>query len=522
MITRIQPGLSLLLAGTATATQPCGPSSAPTSGWARQVPGNGFDRRHHPFAALNRKWVHLGYLFVDLILIGLSCSLAFFVRFVELPLREVLRTHRLGLGPDFPLKPYAGFLLVYAILIVLLCQNQELYRTLRGRTAAQESWAVFKSVFIATCLLSAFIFCSNVKVVSREVIAIAFLVTVGALISWRAWKRGFVTRRVEQGIGARNALIIGAGKVGRALAEYLDTNKQLGYRFVGFLDIGLSSDEWVLGDIHDLPRVARIRFVDDIFVTIPSERELVKGIASEARRQHLNVMVVPDMYDGLLSPAPIQHFGEFPVMELHWEAIPTVGLFIKRIIDLFVSAFALISLLPFLAIVAIAVKVTSVGPAIYTSKRIGRKGRVFDCYKFRTMVSNAEELRPSLEHLNERSNGLLFKIGTDPRITALGRLLRAYSIDELPQLWNVLKGEMSLVGPRPPLPTEVNQYALEHLRRLDMKPGLTGFWQITSREDPSFESYMALDLEYIQNWSFWMDAKILFKTIPVVVRGKGQ
>lgn len=504
-----------------TGVAPNSANSLPDNGWARQVPGNGSERRGSLFTAINRKWVHFGYVVIDVLLIASSCLLAFFWRFVNLPTWKALHTAHLWLPDEFPLRPYAGFLLVYAALIILLCQNQDLYRTLRGRSGAEESRAVIRSVVLATFLLSAVIFCSNVKVVSREVVGMAALLNTVTLVLWRAWKRQFVTRRVAQGIGARNALIVGAGRVGRGLADYLELNKQLGYRFVGFLDSS-KSDTRVLGEIEDLPRIARAHFVDEIFVTLPSERDLVKNIAAEARRQRLNVKVVPELYDGLVSPAPIQHFGAYPVMEVHWEPIPTVGLFVKRIFDLTFSAFALILLLPAFAIIALAIKVNSRGPAFYVSKRIGRKGQTFPCYKFRTMVLDAEELKESLHHLNERSNGLLFKIERDPRVTSIGRFLRVYSIDELPQLWNVLRGEMSLVGPRPPLPTEFNQYSLEHLRRLDVKPGLTGFWQISSRQDPSFENYMKRDLEYIEKWGFWMDAKILLKTLPVVLKGEGR
>jgi exopolysaccharide biosynthesis polyprenyl glycosylphosphotransferase len=262
--------------------------------------------------------------------------------------------------------------------------------------------------------------------------------------------------------------------------------------------------------------------VDDIFVTIPSERDVVKSVAAEGRRLRLNVKVVPELYDGLAWNAAVRHIGDFPVMELHWEPIPTLGLLVKRVTDIFLSALALIVLSPFLLLMAIAIMLDSRGPVLHKSRRVGRKGATFTCYKLRTMVMNAEELKEQLNHLNERSNGLLFKIARDPRITRLGKFLRKYSFDELPQLWNVLKGDMSLVGPRPPLPSEFDQYSLEHLRRLDVKPGVTGLWQVSARCDPSFENYMAMDLEYIESWGLWTDAKILWKTIPAVMKGQGQ
>jgi len=163
----------------------------------------------------------------------------------------------------------------------------------------------------------------------------------------------------------------------------------------------------------------------------------------------------------------------------------------------------------------------SSGPVLYKSKRIGRKGREFRYYKFRTMLSNAEALKASLQHLNER-DGVLFKIANDPRITRIGRTLRKYSLDELPQFWNVLKGDMSLVGPRPPLADEVRQYELEHLRRLDVLPGITGLWQTEARSNPSFGSYIALDIQYVETWNLLLDLKILLRTVAVVFAGSGQ
>jgi len=172
-------------------------------------------------------------------------------------------------------------------------------------------------------------------------------------------------------------------------------------------------------------------------------------------------------------------------------------------------------------VIALAVRFGSTGPIFYRAARIGRKGRTFVCYKFRTMVPNADQMKADLEHMNERE-GLLFKIENDPRVTKIGRMLRKYSLDELPQFYNVLRGDMSLVGPRPPIASEVEKYDLSHLRRLDVLPGITGLWQVEARQDPSFDSYISLDTAYVENWSFWLDLKILTRTIGVVVSGTGS
>jgi lipopolysaccharide/colanic/teichoic acid biosynthesis glycosyltransferase len=190
-------------------------------------------------------------------------------------------------------------------------------------------------------------------------------------------------------------------------------------------------------------------------------------------------------------------------------------------VDIAFSGLALIFLSPILLAIAIAIKLDSSGPIFYFSDRIGKKGRVFRCTKFRTMVRDAEKRRADVMHLNER-DGILFKISNDPRVTRVGRFLRRYSLDELPQFFNVLRGDMSIVGPRPPIVSEVRAYRLSDLRRLDVTPGITGLWQVKARQDPSFDNYVSLDVAYIDNWSVWLDLKIIVRTIAVVFAGTGS
>jgi len=197
-----------------------------------------------------------------------------------------------------------------------------------------------------------------------------------------------------------------------------------------------------------------------------------------------------------------------------------MAMLLKRALDIVFSILALILLSPLLLIVAIAVRLDSPGPVFYTSERIGKKGHVFRCIKFRTMVRDAENRRPEVMHMNER-DGVLFKIANDPRITRVGRFLRKYSLDELPQFLNVLRGDMSVVGPRPPIASEVREYKVGHLRRLDVTPGITGLWQVQARKDPSFDSYISLDVTYIENWSLMLDIQIILRTVGVVLAGTG-
>jgi exopolysaccharide biosynthesis polyprenyl glycosylphosphotransferase len=445
-------------------------------------------------------------------------AIAFSLRFFPADLRHFLLWRHLAFTTEQPLSRYLGFLLLYVALILLFCQLQDLYRTPRERSASEEAFSVLKAVSFATLLLSAFIYLSGVKIVSRSVVIMSLLLNAIALAAWRYAKRRVVIHRVKCGIGTRSVVIIGAGKIGQALARQLEHNKLLGYTFEGFLDENHFDDPRTLGRVEDLPRIARAKFVDEVFITIPSERELVKRVALEARQHHLDVKVVPDLYDGLGWNVPHRQIGDFPVMEIHWHTIPTLGLFVKRICDAAVAFVALVVCLPLFLFLALLVKLDSPGPALYRSRRVGQKGRVFLCYKLRTMVSNADDLKESLRSRNERE-GPFFKIGDDPRA---GKFLRKYSFDEVPQLWNVLVGDMSLVGPRPHPLDDYRQYSLEHFRRLDVKPGITGLWQVTARQDPSFETNMGLDVEYIENWSLWFDLRILSRTIPAILRAEGN
>ncbi|HET7208408.1 MAG TPA: sugar transferase [Terriglobales bacterium] len=470
-------------------------------------------RSRSPLAAslAGGRWVQLAYVLVDFSFVLLAFAAAVHIRF-----GGVIRDSR-ALLPDH----YSGILLMYGSLVVLLCQSQGLYRTPRDRSNWEESTAVVTAVTVATVLLSAVIYVSGIPHVSRLALALSALLITAALTTWRVWKRGIVTRRVAAGVGVKNVLIVGAGKVGQEIADYLHRNKQLGLVVKGFLDHNHHGDPRVLGRIEDLPRVARAQFADEVIITIPFMRHLVRQAIAEARLNNLDVKIIPDLYGNSGRGAVLEQMGGLPVMSLYREPIPMLGRVIKRAMDMVGSALAMILLAPVTAAISLAIKLDSPGPILYRAPRVGKKGRRFVCCKFRTMVANADALKDSLRQLNERQ-GPTFKITDDPRITRLGRFLRKYSLDELPQLWNVFKGEMSLVGPRPHPVDDYSRYDLEHLRRLDVTPGITGLWQVTARRDPSFQRNVALDLEYIENWSLGLDLNILLRTMSVVVVGRGR
>jgi exopolysaccharide biosynthesis polyprenyl glycosylphosphotransferase len=277
----------------------------------------------------------------------------------------------------------------------------------------------------------------------------------------------------------------------------------------------------VLGSLDELLPLARQSFADEIFLSVPCDARMVTRIVAQAREADVDIRVVPELYDGLARNSPIEYIGQFPTIALYREEIPMIGLFLKHMMDRLLSSLVLIILAPLMVVIAVIVKFDSPGPVFYCSDRLGKKGRVFRCIKFRTMVADAELRRAELLHMNERE-GALFKIRKDPRITRFGRVLRKYSLDELPQFYNVLRGEMSVVGPRPALVSEGKRYDLSHLRRLDVEPGITGLWQVQARQDPSFDRYISLDVAYIENWSLWLDIKIFIRAIGVLFAATGS
>jgi exopolysaccharide biosynthesis polyprenyl glycosylphosphotransferase len=339
-----------------------------------------------------------------------------------------------------------------------------------------------------------------------------------ARAGWTVW-RGRVAAEHGPRHGRRNILIVGAGPLGREIAAILEADRAE-CNVVGFVDESEVLTPDVLGRVDDLARIARREFVDEVIVTIPRQHDLSRRAVGEALRNRLDIRVIPDVYGLDGNRVEVEYLGEMPVLTLRAEKVAAWGLFWKRVLDITLSIAALAALAPFMAIIAAAIKLSSPGPALYQARRVGHKGRRFICHKFRTMVSDADQMKESLRGWNERE-GPCFKIAADPRITRVGHFLRRYSLDELPQLWNVLRGEMSLVGPRPHPVDDFERYRLDHLQRLDVVPGITGLWQVTARRDPSFHRNLTLDLQYIEHWNLWLDLVILWKTVFVVLRGGG-
>ena len=414
----------------------------------------------------------------------------------------------------------------FTICIIVSSRRLNLYAPTRLSSFLHEQRLSVQVCFTSGLLLTGTLYLVGAEDIPRRVVLITVGMVTFALSLRRFIYRSMLYRRFDRGQDTRNVLIVGTGPEAHALRHHLESIRHLGYTFKGFIEFPgassriMSSTGDVVGTLDTLFQHARKQFVDEILFTTQCERGIVQDVLDKARRHGVDLRVVPDMYDGLAWNSPIEYIGQFPTIPLHRGHVPELGLMLKRVLDVTFSTLLLLALSPFILAIAIAIKIESRGPVFYDSERIGKKGRVFRCFKFRTMVRDAEKRRADVMHMNER-DGVLFKITNDPRITRVGRFLRKYSLDELPQFLNVLRGDMSVVGPRPPIASEVMEYKLNHLRRLDVTPGITGLWQVQGRQDPSFDSYVSLDVTYIENWSMWLDLKIIVRTIGVVFSGTG-
>ena len=422
------------------------------------------------------------------------------------------------------------FALLVGFILVLISINRsfQLYTPIRIVNHLHEQRLSIQACLVTTLLLMGTLYLIHAEMVPRRIVLLTVgLVTLGLSLR-RLIFRIVMYRRFESGKSTRNVLIVGAGAKAHALRHHIQSIRQLGFVFKGFVSVPGTDDPSqqhaaadVIGPLDRLFEYARQHFVDEIFFTAPCERGVIVRTLEKAREHGIDLRAVPDLYDGLAWSKNIEYIGQFPTIPLHRSEIPEVALILKRVFDIGASILAMLLLSPLFLIIAIAIRLDSHGPIFYFSERIGRKSNVFRCIKFRTMVPDAERRRAELMHMNERK-GILFKLSSDPRVTRVGAFLRKYSLDELPQLFNVLSGSMSIVGPRPPIASEVRQYQLSHLRRLDVTPGITGLWQVHARQDPSFASYISLDVSYIENWSLWLDVKIILRTVGVVLSGTGS
>jgi exopolysaccharide biosynthesis polyprenyl glycosylphosphotransferase len=466
-------------------------------------------------------------MFLDAVTIVVSAMLATIYRMHTSPLAGARGLWNGTLIHGRSIGILLTLLCFFAVTLMITSRRLNLYSPTRLNNILHEQRLSVQACLTSGLLLTGTLYLLHAEDISRIIVlGTVGLVTVGLSLR-RLVYRLLLYRDFERGIGTRNVFIVGTGPEAIALRYYLESIRHLGYRFKGFIESGGSDSHFpaasgdVIGTLDTLFQHVRTQFVDEIFFTTPCERGMIQKALAQARTCGVDLRVVPDMYDGLAFDSTIEYIGHFPTIPLYRGRVHEVGMALKRTLDIVLSSMVLILLSPALLAIAIAIKLDSHGPVFYMSDRVGKKGRVFRCIKFRTMVSDAEKRRAGLEELNER-DGVLFKIADDPRITRLGRFLRKHSLDEFPQFFNVLCGDMSIVGPRPLPARDVRDSKLAYLRVLAVTPGITGLWQVQGRQDPSSESYISLNVTYIENWSVWLDIKIILRTIGAVVAGTGM
>jgi exopolysaccharide biosynthesis polyprenyl glycosylphosphotransferase len=424
----------------------------------------------------------------------------------------------------FLLRQYALIYSFWGITIILLFNIYNLYRTQREITIPDEALLVWKVVVFSSLLTGSAVFFSKTIILPKPMYVINFIILSVTLAGWRTIKRLIIRYFVVRGYNNFNVLIVGAGNAGKKLADEIDQRPYLGFKIVGFLDDDKEKQTTngykVLGGISEFAKIAQQNFVDEVLVTIPGARKKISQLINQSKSLNVSLKIIPDQFDSLIHHLNGSTIGYIPVLEYIDKKIHGTELATKRTMDLALSGIGLILLLPLFIILMMLIKMDSKGPAFYVSKRYGKKGRIFNFYKFRSMVVNAAGMLSELKDKND-SDGPIFKMKNDPRITKMGSFIRKYSLDELPQLWNVFKGDMSIVGPRPLPLDQVENSDLKQLKRLGIKPGITGLWQVRGRSDVSFRRLIKWDDWYIKNWSLGLDLKILAQTFPVVMKGKG-
>ena len=474
-----------------------------------------------------RRSALLGFIsgLLDLGLTALSFPVAYWVR-----MRMLARVVGDVVQPAiYPFRLYWGLFAGILVIWFLIAHFLHIYRDIELRNRQQLVGDAAKVIILGVVALNAALYFVRADYISR-----AFILTIAAV--------NFVlvaTGRVALLGGSRHlrdkfqtfhyCLIVGLGQNARELASLIEQSEPLGLRLIGFvnprtgaeLSIGGLKSQYPVFALEDAYGILQNHVVDELLFAVNNdELERLEPLIDRCHKEGIRTRVDLGFFPRTFPRVHLENLRHIPLLTLGSTPNNEFALFAKRAVDLIVSALALILLSPLLLIIAILVRLTSPGPILYRQIRCGLNGRRFALYKFRSMVANADELRAELDSLNELE-GPAFKMKNDPRCTPLGRWLRKFSLDELPQLWNVLIGEMSFVGPRPPLPQEVEMYAPWQRRRLRMRPGLTCLWTLEGRNRLSFDRLVQFDLAYIDNWSLWLDLKIFLKTIPHVALGRG-
>lgn len=462
----------------------------------------------------------------DLFLSGAAFLLAYHTRinirtFVPSELDRLLNPTLL------PLASYRWIIFSALIIWSVAAYFLGLYRFSIRRFDKGKIRMVLESSIIAGLFLGFLSFALKLEL-SRPLI-LFFVLYQAALLALSRFVVALHARsRTAPSSSQRHILIVGNGRKAREMGEVIARYSEWGLKILGYVrtndnnSLESHRDDEVLGTVADIPKIVESQVVDEIIFVgnQPKDMDSLDDILAICQEQGIRTRVAADFFPAKVSRVSMEFLENVPLITFSTTPDHTLSLFIKRAMDVVLSAVLLVLLSPFVLVIGLLVKLTSQGPMIYKQVRCGLYGRRFVLYKFRSMREGAEDVLWEIKHLNEM-DGPVFKMRNDPRVTPLGRLLRKTSVDEWPQFWNVLKGDMSLVGPRAPLPEEVKEYTRWQRRRLSVKPGITCLWQVSGRNEIDFHEWMKLDLDYIDNWSLLLDVKILLRTFPVVLLGKG-
>lgn len=458
---------------------------------------------------------------VDIIMINLAFFFSYVIRYQwDFPYAVPAEFY----APFWPYLPYA---LVLTLISLLMFKIDGLYENVHNRRWLEEAYRLFTGTMSSIVLTMALTFALQPDVYSRGMLLLAGILIVIILSVVRLIRFSLVMNQRRRGIGVQRVLIVGLGEVGRAVARNILADPWLGYKLVGYVDDDPAKGESHLGrikglgDLGNLSTILTNEDVNEVIVTLPwmYHRKIIQIIES-CEQQNIRVRVVPDVFQQRMRSVDVESLGGIPLIGPETDTLGAPERLIKRVIDLAISIVLLPFILLFFLFIGLAIKLESRGPIIFKHHRVGKDGGEFYAYKFRSMIDGADRMQASLQKLNE-AEGPLFKIKDDPRLTRVGKFIRKTSIDEIPQFFNVLKGDMSLVGPRPGTPDEVKKYEPWQEKRLTIRPGITGIWQTSGRSDVPFDEMCLLDIYYIENWSLDLDIRILLQTIPHVISRKG-
>ncbi len=467
-------------------------------------------------------------MLLDMVMLSAAFFVSYFLRaYFHIFYRFNLIPSEKVIGAPVALLEYLPVLSLWTFIWVFMLFLHGAYRSIRTRPFLEIIWIIIKAAFFSVLAFGTFIFLLKMQFVSRLFVIIFIVISFCFLLLEKWMLLSIIHKVARSGYNLCRLLIVGTGRRAGRFIEMVKEHPEWGFEIAGLVDdealkvgkefFGIKT----IGILANIPEILRTKIIDEVVFIVPRMwLERVQESITACEIQGVRTHVAADLFNLNIARARMDMLEDFPLLTFETTFGKEWELFIKRAADVAVSAAGLLILLPFFLIVAALIKLTSPGPVFFKQKREGVNGRIFTLYKFRSMYKDAQKRLAEVKHLNEME-GPVFKIKDDPRVTPLGCFLRKMSIDELPQLFNVFRGQMSLVGPRPPLPGEVKEYELWQRRRLSMRPGITCLWQVSGRNDIDFDTWMELDLEYIDNWSLWLDFQVLTRTIPVVLFGVG-